>query len=173
MSVFGYENNKKFPYYISKKSGKTTMLIYCMLIYLLSHVLIKDFNTFMYVHKLHPGRKRFCHYCLQAFSTEDVKDIIYIKNSFEINDKTKDYVKFNNFERKMKYFLSLMEILKQFKCLKRMESKIQKSLILINIKSDYKIVCVYDMSSKAFKSYLGKDALYNFIDSMIEDIAVM
>ena len=119
------------------------MLIYCMLIYLLSHVLIKDFNTFMYVHKLHPGRKHFCHNCLQAFCTEDVKDI-YIKNSFEINDKTKDYV-----------------------------SKIQKSLTLINKKNDYKIVCVHDMSSKAFKSYLGKDALYNFIDSMIEDIAVM
>ena len=30
------------------------------------YVLIKDFNTFMYDHTLHHGRKHFCCYCLQA-----------------------------------------------------------------------------------------------------------
>ena len=34
-------------------------------------VLIKDFNTFMYDHTLHHGRKYFCHYCLQVFRTEE------------------------------------------------------------------------------------------------------
>ena len=33
-------------------------------------VLIKDFNTFMYDHTSHHGRKHFCRYCLQAFSRE-------------------------------------------------------------------------------------------------------
>ena len=33
------------------------------------YVLIKDFDTFMYNHRLHRGRKHFPHYCLQAFST--------------------------------------------------------------------------------------------------------
>ena len=28
------------------------------------YVLIKDFNTFIYDHTLHRGRKHFCHYCL-------------------------------------------------------------------------------------------------------------
>ena len=32
----------------------------------------------------------------------------------------------------------------------------------------YKLVCVDDKFSKPFKSYLGKDAVYNFISSMIE-----
>ena len=36
------------------------------------HVLIKDFNTFMYYHSLHSGRKHFCCYCLQVFSTEEI-----------------------------------------------------------------------------------------------------
>ena len=31
------------------------------------YVLFKDFNTFMYNHTLHHGKKTFCHYCLQAF----------------------------------------------------------------------------------------------------------
>ena len=34
------------------------------------YVLIKDFNTFIFDHTLHCGRKHFCRYCLQTFSTE-------------------------------------------------------------------------------------------------------
>ena len=33
----------------------------------------------------------------------------------------------------------------------------------------YKLVCVDDKFSKPFKSYLGQDAVYNFISSMIEE----
>ena len=33
----------------------------------------------------------------------------------------------------------------------------------------YKLVCVDDKFSKPFKSYLGKDAVYNFISSMIKE----
>ena len=33
----------------------------------------------------------------------------------------------------------------------------------------YKLVCVDDKFSKPFKSYLGEDAVYNFISSMIEE----
>ena len=36
------------------------------------YVFVKDFNTFMYDHTLHSGRKHFCCYCLQAFSTEEI-----------------------------------------------------------------------------------------------------
>ena len=36
------------------------------------YVLIKDFNTFMYDSTLHCGKKHFCHYCLQYFSTKEV-----------------------------------------------------------------------------------------------------
>ena len=36
------------------------------------YVLIRDFNKFMYGHTLHRGRKHFCRYCLQSFSTERI-----------------------------------------------------------------------------------------------------
>ena len=36
------------------------------------YVLIKDFSTFKYDHTLHRGRKHFCRYCLQAFSTAEI-----------------------------------------------------------------------------------------------------
>ena len=51
------------------------------------------------------------------------------------------------------------------------ESKIQKSLIQTNIvfSYDYKLVCVDDKFTKLFKTYLGEGAIYNFINSMIEE----
>ena len=72
------------------------------------YAFIKDFNTFMYDHKLHRGRKHFYRYCLQAFRTaEKVK--CHIKNYFKINGKQtinmpqkSEQVKFKNFERKIK-----------------------------------------------------------------------
>ena len=33
----------------------------------------------------------------------------------------------------------------------------------------YKLVCVDDKFSTPFQSYLGKDAVYNFINSIIEE----
>ena len=57
-----------------------------------------------------------------------------------------------------------------------MEGKIQESVIQTNIKNiliacsyDCKFVCVDDKLSKPFKAYLGKDAIYNFINIMIEE----
>ena len=50
------------------------------------YVLFKYFNTFMYDHTSHRGRKQFCRYCLQAFRTEE-KLKCHIQNFFKINDK--------------------------------------------------------------------------------------
>ena len=33
----------------------------------------------------------------------------------------------------------------------------------------YKLVCVDDKFSKTFRSYLGKGAVYNFINSIVEE----
>ena len=33
----------------------------------------------------------------------------------------------------------------------------------------YKLACVDDKFSKPFKTYLGKDAVYNFVNSIIEE----
>ena len=60
-----------------------------------------------------------------------------------------------------------MRILEVFEFLKIMESKMQMNLILTY---NYKLlVCVDDKFSKPFKSYFGKDAVYNFLGSMIEE----
>ena len=50
------------------------------------YVLIKDFNTSMYDHTLHCGRKCFCRYCLQTFSKEESLKF-HFKAFFKINGK--------------------------------------------------------------------------------------
>ena len=72
------------------------------------YVLIKDFNTFMYNHTLHHGRKHFSCYCLQAFRTAE-KLKCHIKDSFKINGKQtikihrkSEHIKLKNFERRIK-----------------------------------------------------------------------
>ena len=72
------------------------------------YVLIKYFNTFMYDHTLHRGKKYFCRYCLQAFSIEEILKR-HIKDFFKVNGeqriimpKKSEYVKFNNYEKKNK-----------------------------------------------------------------------
>ena len=54
------------------------------------------------------GRKNFCRYCLHAFITEGILKR-HIKDCFKINGKQRiimpkkcEYVKFKNFERKIK-----------------------------------------------------------------------
>ena len=58
----------------------------------------------MYDHSLHRGKKHFCRYCLQAFSTEEILKH-HIKDCFKINGKQRiimpkkdEYVKFKNYE---------------------------------------------------------------------------
>ena len=91
-----------------------------------------------------------------------------------IMPKTGEYTKFKNYERKIKSpSIIYASILKVFQCHKTVESKIQESYMSKHEKPiacsySCKLVCVDDNFSKAFKTYLGKDANCNFNNSMTE-----
>ena len=95
----------------------------------------------MYDHTLHRGKKHFCRYCLQVFSTEEILKR-HIKDCFKTNGKQRiimhikgEYVKFKNYERKMQSLFIIYADLKVFYCQKIMESKNRKNLIQTNIKN--------------------------------------
>ena len=86
-----------------------------------------------------------------------------------------EYVKFKNFERKIK--LPFM-IYADFKSTLVPEDNVKQNLNEsytskyqkhVACSYGYKLVCVDDKFSKHFKSYLGDDAVYNFISSTIEE----
>ena len=85
ISVFGYENKEKHPIYESKKccEEKHFNLLSIEEERKKNYALIKYLNTFTYNHTLHCGRKYFCHYCLQNFSTEEILKH-QIKDCFKI-----------------------------------------------------------------------------------------
>ena len=133
----------------------------------------------MYDHSLHSGF--VVSYCLDAFITEEILKR-HIKDCFKINGKQTikmpkngEYVKFKNFERKIK---STFLIYADFESIlvpednekkNPNESYTNKYKKHVACSYGYKLVCVDDKFSKSFKSYLGEDAFYNFINSMIEE----
>ena len=59
ISAFGYENKEKHSIYVSKNCCEERFIINRKI---RPYVLIKDFNTFMYDHTFHCGKKPFCYY---------------------------------------------------------------------------------------------------------------
>ena len=117
----------------------------------------------MYDHTLHRGRKHFCRYFLQAFSTKEILKF-HINDCFKINSKQMikmpkkgEYVRFKNYERKIK---SLFMIYADFDSIlvpevngkqNRDESYTNKYQKNVASSYDYKLLCVDDKSSKPFK----------------------
>ena len=171
--VFGYKNREKHLIYISKKyyEKKHVDLLLIREEGKKRCVFIKYFNTSMYDNTLHHKRKQFCLYCLKAFSTEEILKS-HIKDSLKINGKQRiimpkkgEFVKFKNYERKIK---SLFIIYADFEIFVMPEnngkknpkesytSKYQKH---IACSYGFKLVCVNDKVSKPFKRYLGENAV--------------
>ena len=72
------------------------------------HVLIKDFNKFMYNQRKHEHRKHFCMYCLQCFSSEDVLNehrnncmTINGQQAIKMPDKNDSILKFKNHHKQL------------------------------------------------------------------------
>ena len=133
----------------------------------------------MHDHTLHCGRKHFCCYSLQAFSTEEILKR-HIKDCFKIDGKqgikmlkNGDYLKFKNFERKIKApfmtYADFENILVPEKNGKQNpdESYTNKYQKHIACSYGYKLVCVDDKFWKPFKSYFGEDAVYSLSNSSI------
>ena len=135
----------------------------------------------MYDHTSHRGFKHFCYYRLQVFSTKEILKS-YTKNCFNINGKQRiiipkkgEYVKFKHYERKIK---KPFKIYADFKSIlvpedngKKNPEEFHRSKYHRHIACSHrhKSVCVDDKSSEPFKTSLGKKAIYNFINSMIEE----
>ena len=137
----------------------------------------------MYDYTRHCGRKGFVfivyrHLEQQKHCSVILRTVLKLMvKKWLKRQKRNEYVRFKNYERKTSTQLWSMQILKAFYCLKIMGSKIQMSLSWTNIKNillavmfcSYKLVCVDDKFRKPFKSYLGKDAVYSFNNSMVKE----
>ena len=184
INLFGYEEKQKFPIFISKE--KFTDHIELLLITEGEnnhYVLIKDFNKFMFNQTKHEHRKHFCMHCLQCFSREDVLTE-HKNNCISINGKQAikmpekgDKVYFKNHHKQLSV---PCVIYADFEAITEKVSGCQPS----NEKSHteayqkhtdcgygYKVVCCYDDKySKPVQIYRGENAVYKFMENMLEEV---
>ena len=185
INVFCYEENQIFPLYISKEKFEDHMELLLITDGKNKHyVLIKDFNKLMYNQTKHESRKHFCMYCLQCFSSERVlnnhkENCIQLNGTQAVKMPTKDnsILKFNNYHKQQPTpFVIYADIEALLQKVERgqpdsNESYTEKFQRHVDCGSAYKVVCCYDDKySKDICIYRGENAVYKFLEQMLEEV---
>ena len=192
INVFGYENGQPFPIHISKETFEDQMNLLLIIKDRKKHyVLIKDFNAFMYNQSKHKERKHFCMYCLQCFSSErilanHVNNCLTINGAQAINmpKQGENILMFNNFHKQLPVpfviHADFEAITKKVQgCKQSEEMKKDKDgrsyMEAYQTHEDcgyrYKVKSCYDDKYSKYTSiYRGENAVYKFIEKMLEEI---
>ena len=192
INVFGYEKGQPFPIHISKETFEDQMNLLLITEDEKKHyVLIKDFNAFMYNQSKHKERKHFCMFCLQCFSSERIlanhaNNCLTINGMQAINmpKPGKNILNFKNFYKQL---LVPFVIYADFEAITKKVQGCELSEEMENEKnkrscteayqthedcgSAYKVVCCYDDKySKDICIYRGENAVYRFMEQMLEEV---
>ena len=183
INVFGYEEGQPFPIHISNKRFEDQMNLLLITKYEKKHyVLKKDFNKFMYNQLKHKERKHFCMYSLQCVKSESIL-IKHVDNCLTINGKQainmpkegENILKFNNFHKQQVVpfviYADFEAITKKVQGCKPNNDKSYTEAYQTHEDCGYgyKVVCCYkDKYSKPIQMYWGENAVYKFMEMMLE-----
>ena len=190
INVFGYENGQPFTIHISKETFEDQINLILLTKDEKKHyVLIKDFNAFMYNQSIQKERKHFCMYCLQCFSSErilanHVNNCLTINGAQAINmpKQGENILKFNNFHKQLPVpfvIYANFEAKKVQGCKPSEEMEKDKDrrsyteayLTHEDCGYGYKVICCYDDKYSKYTSiYRGENAVYKFMEKMLEEI---
>ena len=192
INVFGYEDRQPYPIHISKEKFEDQMNLLLITEDEKKHyVLIKDFNTFMYNQTKHRNKKHFCMYCLQCFSSERIlanhtKNCLTIDGMQAINmpKHGKNILNFKNFYKQLPVPFVIYadfeaitkkvqgcELSEEMKEDKDSRSYTEAYQTHEDCGSSYKVVCCYDDKySKDICIYRGENAVYIFMEQMLEEV---
>ena len=183
INVFCHDNKLTYPVYLSDQKFESCMDLLLISDECKSHyVYIKNFDRFMFNKIRYKTRKYFCKCCLQCFSSKEIliehrTDCLVINGKQGVKLKS-GTIKFKN------YFKQLpvpFMIYADFECIfKKVESdiigrdlnssytrKYQDHIIPCSFA--YKIVCIDNKLSKKVALYRGKNAVYKFIKSFLNE----
>ena len=186
INVFGYEKGQPFPIHISKEKFEEQMNLLLITKDEKRHyVLIRDFNRFMYNQSKHKERKHFCMYCLQYFSPESISSK-HVSNCLTINGKQainmpkkgENILKFNNFHKQLPVpfviYADFESITKKVQGCRPNDDKSYTTEAYQTHEDcgyEYKVVCCYkDKYSKPIQKYPGENAVYKFMERMLEEV---
>ena len=179
VNVFGYEEGQRYPIYLSKEK-----FYHCLNLLLITegekkhYCLLKNFNKFMHNQTKNNGRKHFCMYCLQGFSSERVLNNHKV-DCIEINGKQSikmpapgSTVAFKNYRRQLPapfvIYADFEAITEKVSQKKSHTEQYQKHTAC---GYGYKVVCCYDDKfSKSIKIYRGEMAIHKFMNDMLDEV---
>ena len=190
--MFGYEKGQPFPIHISKEEFEDQMNLLLIAKDKKRHyVLIKDFNTFMYNQAKHKNKKHFCMYCLQCFPSESIL-VKHTNNCLTINGKQakntpkkgENIPKFDKFHKQLPVpfviyanFEAITKKVQGCRQSEEMEKEKEKRSYTEAYQTHedcgygYKVVCCYkDKYSKLIQTYRGENAIYKFMEKMLEEV---
>ena len=177
--MFCYENGLTYPVYISDQKFRDCMDLFSISDKNKSHyVYINDFNRFMCNKTKNKNNKYFFKCCLHCFSSENVL-IEHKENCLIINGKQSVKLKSGSISFK-NYFKQLsvpFKIYADFECIlkrvrgshKNNSSYTEKYQDHIPCSFAYKVVCIDNRFSKKVVLYRGKNAVYKFIEAILEE----
>ena len=179
VNVFGYEEGQRYPIHLSKEK-----FYHCLNLLLITegekkhYCLLKNFNKFMHNQTKNNGRKHFCMYCLQGFSSERVLNNHKV-DCIEINGKQSikmpapgSTVAFKNYRRQLPapfvIYADFEAITEKASQKKSHTEQYQKHTAC---GYGYKVVCCYDDKfSKPTKIYRGEMAIHKFMNDMLYEV---
>ena len=181
-NVFGYEEGQPYVIYVSKEKFNSCLNLLLITEGEVGHYcLLKDFNKFMYNQTKHKGRKHFCMYCLQCFSSERVLnnhkvDCIEINGEQAIKmPEPGSKIAFKNYRRQLPTpfviyadFEAITEKVGEKASQKSYTEQYQKHTAC---GYGYKVVCCYDDKfSKPIKIYRGEMTIHKFMKDMLAEV---
>ena len=192
INIFSYEKEQPFPIHISKEKFEDQMNLLLITENEKKHyILMKDFNAFMYNQTKHKDKKHFCMYCLQCFSSESIL-VKHTNNCLTINGaqainmpkQGENILKFNNFHKQLPVpfviyadFEAITKKVQGCKQSAEMENEKNKRSYTEAYQthkdcgSAYKVICCYnDKYSKDICIYRGENAVYKFMEKMLEEV---
>ena len=185
INVVSYCNKEIFPIYSSQERNKDELnLLLLTKTEGCHYILIKDFDTFMHNITKHSGKKYFCMFCLQHFSSERIltdhkENCIIINGTQGITMPTKrnNILKFNGFNKQLPVpfviyadFEAITEKIDSCQCNDN-KSYTEAYQNHLDCGYGYKVVCCYDDKyTKEEEIYRGEKAVYRFMEAMLKEV---
>ena len=185
INVFGYEEKQPYPIHISKETFEDQMNLLLITEDEKKHyVPRKDFDMFMFNESKHKERKHFCMLCLQCLSSESIlakhtNNCLTINGKQAINmpKKGENILKFNNFHKQLPVpfviYADFEAITKKMQGCRPKDNKSYTEAYQTHedFGYGYKVVyCYKDKYSKPTQTYRGENAVYKFMERMLEEV---
>ena len=181
-NVFCYDNKLTYPIYLSDQKFNDKIDLLLISNEFKSHyVYVKDFDRFKFHKTKNRNKKHFCKCCLQCFSSKEIliehkKDCLVINGKQSVNLKSSS-IRFRNYSEQI---LAPFKIYADYECiLKKVDCDVieRNSNISYTRKYQYHIpcsfaynaFCINNKFSKKVVLYRGKNAVYKFIKSILNE----